>query len=200
MLILIYQQMPSDEIQQRLASGELIALAASVARKELKRRQARGQQGQPRKLSLREKIALANQDQHFADMPMSMLVQIGIALLGMAFTLFQPHFDLLLLAWMWGIVMLTRVLGKSFPSLGKPAGWLLLSAPLYMLQFALYEIWKGDYSVAQAVFMLVIYLAVSGIPCYMGYHLLKGARHRGSWIQLQKELAEERAGQAKRVL
>ncbi len=88
--------------------------------------------------------------------------------------------------------------GKAFPRLGLGLGILLVMLPVALGVYS----WKngnlnfsgGGNAMVEAIIVSVILFFVLALSWAIGCSLIFGARHRGSWSELNRELDERRDG------
>jgi hypothetical protein len=189
-LNLLYQRMSIAQLQQRIASGELTSDARQIVGSHLQcklsgnsreARAIRDRQARDRRRRL---------DPHFVPVPMWLLGQAAVAILLMAM-LPKIYWPYGILAWIFGTILMARIVGKAFPKLARALGWLTLLSPVYALMSFLF---MAHYLAPGPLLLSMIgILILSIVPCTIGYNLIKGSAHKGSWEELEKELAKERA-------
>jgi len=189
-LHLLYQRMSIAQLQQRLASGELNSDARQIVEGHLQSKLA----GNSREaLAIRKRQARGRcrrLDPHFVPVPMWLLGQAAVAILLMA-ALPKIYWEYGILAWIFGTILMARIAGKAFPKLARALGWLTLLSPVYGLMSFLFM--AHHMAPGPLLLSMIGILVVSIVPCAIGYNLLKGSAHKGSWEELEKELAKERA-------
>jgi hypothetical protein len=113
MLIKVYKAMSSDEIERRLAAGDLVPLARGVAENELQRRQSRG-----------------GRAPNFADTPlMTLAVVVSCGLIIWALLLVLPPLGALV---GYGVLFIFAcTISKAFPNLGRVLGTALVGASIW---------------------------------------------------------------------
>jgi hypothetical protein len=194
----IYQRMSIAELRRRLASGELLPDAQSLAEDELRRRLA----GNSREaVILRQRAAREKRRRErppIVMVPGWIIFNVFIALVCMAVSLKMP-IDFIAMAWIWGSIYILRVVGKAVPKLAAPIGWIMVASPIYALGGMLWVAGKGQVSGGPFMGWILILLIVSLIPHGLGRQLVRGALHWGSWEELHQQLTKERQEHFKRV-
>jgi hypothetical protein len=194
----LYQRMSIADLQQRLASGELLDEARSLAGNELQRRLAGNSREAVILRQRAERAARRGQHTYFVPIPPWMIFNMIIALSCMAVSLKMPV-DFIAMAWIWGPIYLLRVLGKAVPKLAGPIGWIMVASPLYALAGIVWESGRGHLSGGPLMAWIIFILIVSLIPYGLGRQLVRGAAHKGSWEQLHQQLKTERQQHFARV-
>lgn len=188
-LIDIYKKMPTPEIERRLKTGQLAMLAKLVAEAELENRKSRPQ-SEPKP----EQVVAIEGD---ARPPKEVALTIigGSLVIGAtAYWLMSSElFTLIAFSLLIGVAM---VLGKAFPGFGMTVGVLLTASPV-LLGTYLWRTgelaWKGgDYRPIGTLISWGALIFVSILGIGLGTALIRGARHKGSWEELETEIHTER--------
>ena len=132
MLIQVYQSMPSDEIAQRLAAGDLIPLARGVAENELQQRRARGDTQGAGTVRLRDRITpFGSYAEKFTKNPlMSVAVLVSLCMLTWALLLVMPLLGLL--CGFFVAAMVVANIAHAFPRTGILLGVLLIGGAIWL--------------------------------------------------------------------
>ena len=177
-LAALYRRMERAEIEQRLARGDLTEIAASTARAEL-----------------------AQRDQAAAAALARPAWRVGLGIVagsfitgGLAYWIMPKEiFWLIAVSLLPGLAM---VIGKTLPILSHFAGSILVATPLW-LGFWMHHSgalkWQGgDYRPLGTLIAWGALIALSFFGIVVGSNLLRGARHTGSWQELEEEIEEQR--------
>lgn len=180
----LYRNMPTDEIRRRIADPDLVPLAREAAEAELLRRTSPSAEDTP-------KTADDAGDQRFAAIVGAV---VSATVLALTWLLASEEFFFLLLLLL--IPTIAAPLGKLFPRIGLGLGGVLVALPIGLGLWA----WKtghlafsrgGDHFV-EALIVSVILFFVLALSWAVGGSLIQGARHRGSWAELNREIDEQR--------
>jgi hypothetical protein len=182
-LIETYRKMATSDIESRIESGQLTMLARLIADNELAQRKANPQTDQP----------VPSADKPRWQVALSIL---GGALLmgGMAYWLMSSElFMLIAFSLVIGVAM---VVGKAFPTFGMAVGVLLTASPLILGTCLWHDgalAWKGgDYRPLGTLIAWGFLMFASMLAIALGMAFIRGARHKGSWAQLEADINAER--------
>lgn len=135
MLIKVYQAMPSVDIEQRLAGGELIPLARGVAENELQQRRARGDMAGAGTATLRTRITRITRhgpgaEKFTANPMMSLAVVVSLCMITWVLLLVLPPWGLL-----FGVgvaFFFSTTVAQAFPTFGVALGLLLVGSRVWV--------------------------------------------------------------------
>ena len=217
-LAALYQAMPTAELARRVADGGLAAPAQEAAQAELQRRL---EPADPTPESMAAAARSAPPEDPFATAqgpeleqppaPCNPLTPRGargrqqvwskaaVITLGTLLGLLFLPFHLWLLVALMALSWVVAVLGKTFPRAGMALGTVLALAPFALGGLAWSQgaltIQYGDFKPLGALVTWVALIFVSLLLWALAGSLLFGARHRGSWRSLERELDQMREEQ-----
>lgn len=165
-----YRRMATEEIEGRLAAGDLAPMAANVAGEELRRRKDGGEMDEESPWPL---VALY---------VIQAFVVIGFAMIFVR--------DMLFLVLAVELPILGALIGKAFPRFGFIIGCLLAPFPIYAAAF-LWMTWSVEPLPWFLLILLAgIYMVLSFIVSAAGVMMILGARHLGGWSDFLDWLQE----------
>lgn len=189
-LIDIYKKMPTPEIEHRLQRCELTMLAKLVAEAELADRKSRPQpEPKPERV-------VAEDDGDARTPKQVVLTMIAGSLVIGATAYWIMSSEIFLLIAFSLLIGIAMVLGKALPRFGMTVGVLLTASPV-LLGTYLWRTgelaWKGgDYGPIGTLFSWGFLIFISILAISLGSALIRGARHKGSWAQLEADIHTER--------
>lgn len=184
-LATLYRDMPTAEIERRLAHADLAEVARSVATEELVRRKAEPVVATP-------PVFERNLDMLPGDGPRIAMFIVGIAVFSAMAWLLLPKEVAGLLILCIALPAVAALIGKAVPGPAQIVGWLLLATPLWLgaiMWHRGYLEWKtGDFRPLESIIMWGALGVISLVGMGIGGSLVAGARHKGTWKDLTDEL------------
>ena len=181
-LIRLYQRMETDEIERRLAGGQLADLAAVVARVELNNRKGK---------DWKAPAGPGESVLFVVLMAITATVLTGL----LAYVLMSKEMFFLVIV----VVVLPAVagvIGKLLPKLGLFVGGVLMATPVWLgglMWHAGALQWKtGDFAPLGSILAYVALFVVSLTAMGLGGAMIGGALHEGSWTEYAEELETQR--------
>jgi hypothetical protein len=183
-LIKRYRKMATADIVSRIHSGKLSLHERLVADDELAQRQAHPQTERPAP--------------SYGNPPWQVALTVfGGALLmgGMAYWIMSSEFFALIALAL--IISIATLIGKAFPKFGMTVGVLLAASPLflgaYMWHVGALAWHGGDFRPLGTLIAWGFLIFASGLAIALGAAFIRGARHKGSWAQLEADIHAERS-------
>lgn len=174
-----YRRMATEEIEMRLAAGDLAPMAASMAGEELRRRKDEGEMDE--------------------ETPWLLLALYAIqAIVAIGFVLIVDE-DMLLLVVAVELPILGALIGKAFPRFGFIFGCLLVPFPIYVIALIWMSWSKESLPWLLWIFLAGFSLVISAIISAVGVMMILGARHLGDWNNFFDWLKERRSAAAAKV-
>jgi len=183
-LIKRYQKMATADIVSRIHSGQLSLHERLAADDELAQRQAHPQTERPAPSYNNPPWQVA-------------LTVIGGALLmgGIAYWIMSSEIFLLIALAL--IISIATLIGKAFPMFGMTVGVLLTASPLFLGAYMWHAgalAWRGgDFRPLGTLIAWGFLIFASGLAIALGAAFIRGARHNGSWAQLEADIDIERS-------
>lgn len=189
-LIDIYKKMPTPDIESRLQRGELTMLARLAAETELEDRKSH-----PLTEPKPEQVVAEDKDDARTPKQVALTIIGGSLVIGATAYWIMSSEIFLLIAFSL-LIGDAMVLGKSLPRLGMTVGVLLTASPV-LLGTYLWRTgelaWKGgDYRPLGTLISWGLLIFISMLAISLGSALIRGARHKGSWAQLEADIHAER--------
>lgn len=190
-LVAIYKKMPTPEIESRIHSGQLTMLAKLVAETELADRKSRPESAPLPVLAL---AGTGKGDERTRKQVL--LTQVGGSLvIGATAYWIMPSELFVLMAFVL-VIGVAKVLGKARPTFGITVGVLVTASPVFLGAYLWHTgelAWKGgDYRPLNALIYWGFLIFASMLAVGLGSAFIRGARHKGSWAQLEADINTER--------
>jgi hypothetical protein len=181
----LYRQMPTAEIERRLERSDLVEVARRLAADELIRRRTAPPEPSPT-------VNMLDAEHEPGDRARFAKVIIGIALFAAAVWALLPKGLAVVLILGVSLPALATLIGKTAPGPSQIFGWVLLSTPVWLGTLMWHRgdlAWKsGDYRPLESIIMWGMLIVASLMGMGIGSSLIAGARHQGTWEDLEGEL------------
>lgn len=180
-LAALYHDMPIEELERRIAEGQLAAPTMAIAREVLHNRLEHGD-------SMPESASATQRGGNQGSVVGTAMVQVLVACL--SWVVLPGH--LAALVTMVAVCWVVVGLGKALPRVGLAVGVVFALAPLGLLLWA----WRtgalvmrgGDYKPLEALLTWAGLVIAFGLFWSLASLLIFGSRHKGSWGDLHDKL------------
>lgn len=190
-LVAIYKKMPTPEIESRIHSGQMTMLAKLVAETELADRKSRPE---PSPLPVLASTSPGYSDERTRKQVV--LTMIGGSLVIGATAYWIMSSELFVLIAFVLLISVAKILGKALPTFGMTVGVLLTASPVFLGAHFWHTgelAWKGgDYRPLETLIYWGFLIFFSILAVGLGSAFIRGARHKGSWAQLEADINTER--------
>ncbi|MET1078942.1 MAG: hypothetical protein ABWY06_13090 [Pseudomonas sp.] len=185
-LLKLYQAMPTADIERRVEVGQLTPQAQVIAQQVL---QARATAEVATPVVARERPAPRRK--HTATI-IGSLIASSLVAVGLTYLLDPQHLAITVCV---ALAIAATIVGKLWPRLGLVLGWGLCLTPVWLGGFLWYAgaltMKHGDFKPLEAIIAWIMLIIFSVLGWAFGATLRYGARHTGSWEQLEQELGEQ---------